>query len=211
MGLGEKLLNLRKSKGLSQEEVAEKIFVTRQTISKWETDQSVPDLDKIAPLCKLYGISVDELLSLEKSETNASVVDSVSDSEIRRKKALGLGVGIFMYFVAVAWIMVSIPVMKMNPIVSSAIFMLLAGLATFAIVYTNITYKRKKEKENRKIENPVVKQINSILSIIAVAIYMIISFMTMAWHVTWVIFLIYAALAEIVKLIFMLGGSQDAQ
>ena len=48
--LGERLYKLRKDKQLSQEEVAEKLNVTRQTISKWETDQSMPDFDKVVPL-----------------------------------------------------------------------------------------------------------------------------------------------------------------
>ena len=61
MTLGERLCKLRKEKGLSQEEAADKINVTRQTISKWELDQSLPDFDKIVPICKLYGITSDEL------------------------------------------------------------------------------------------------------------------------------------------------------
>ena len=63
MMIGERLLNLRKEKHLSQEEVAERLNVTRQTISKWETDGSTPDFDKIVPLCELYGITADELLT----------------------------------------------------------------------------------------------------------------------------------------------------
>ena len=62
MNLGDKLFELRKSKNLTQDDVAEKLNVTRQTISKWETDQSTPDFDKIVPLCELYGISPNELL-----------------------------------------------------------------------------------------------------------------------------------------------------
>ena len=61
MNLGEKLLSLRKKKGLSQEEVADILHVTRQTISKWETNQSMPDFDKVVPICDLYEISTDEL------------------------------------------------------------------------------------------------------------------------------------------------------
>ena len=57
MNIGEKLLELRKAKHLSQEEVADRLNVSRQTVSKWETDQSMPDFDKIAPLCELYQIS----------------------------------------------------------------------------------------------------------------------------------------------------------
>ena len=66
--LGERLLELRKDKRLSQEEVAEKLNVTRQTVSKWETNQSMPDFDKIVPLCELYGITPNELfISSEKA------------------------------------------------------------------------------------------------------------------------------------------------
>ena len=60
MSLGQRLIELRKEKKLSQEEVAGKLNVTRQTVSKWETDQSTPDFDKILPLCELYEISTEE-------------------------------------------------------------------------------------------------------------------------------------------------------
>ena len=56
MSLGEKLLSLRKKKGLSQEEVADLLHVTRQTVSKWETDQSTPDFDKVVPILSLIHI-----------------------------------------------------------------------------------------------------------------------------------------------------------
>ena len=62
MNIGEKLFELRKAKNLSQEEVADKLNVTRQTVSKWETNQSTPDFDKIIPICELFKISTDELL-----------------------------------------------------------------------------------------------------------------------------------------------------
>ena len=72
MGLGQRLIELRKSKQLSQEEVADKLNVTRQTISKWETDQSSPEFDKIIPLCELFETPVSEILgeSIEEKETN---------------------------------------------------------------------------------------------------------------------------------------------
>jgi len=59
MSIGKKLYELRKQKGLSQEEVADKLNVSRQTVSKWETDQSMPDFDKIVPICELYSITAD--------------------------------------------------------------------------------------------------------------------------------------------------------
>lgn len=208
MGLGQKLLELRKKKGLSQEEVAEKLSVTRQTVSKWETDQSMPDFDKIGPLCDLYEISADALLrGIEKTEeTNMSDESSI---EIKKtKKAKGIGIGILLYFVAIAFIMISIPVLQMNPIVSSAIFLLICGIATYSIVFSCIVYKTPKTKKEEK-ENAMVKQIDNVLSLITLIIYLIVSFTTMAWHITWIIWIVYAIITEIVKLIFMIGGTKD--
>jgi len=70
MKIEDKLLKLRKEKGLSQEEVADRLNVSRQTISKWETGQSTPDFDKIIPICELYEISCDELLTGKKKRRN---------------------------------------------------------------------------------------------------------------------------------------------
>lgn len=57
------MLQLRKKEGLSQEQVAEKLAVSRQTVSKWETDQTVPELIKAKLLSQLYHVSYDYLIS----------------------------------------------------------------------------------------------------------------------------------------------------
>lgn len=202
MNIGEKLYELRKEKHLSQEEVAEKLDVTRQTISKWETNQSTPDFDKIKPLCELYGITADELLTGIKKETT-TVVDT------KEKRAKGIALGVLGYFVAVVWIMISIPVMMINPVVAAGIFLLICGIATYIIIYTCMTYKNETKKEKEK--NPVIKRINNIIEIICFIIYMIISFKTMAWHITWIIFIICGLLEEIVKLIFELKGEKNEE
>lgn len=62
MTLGEKICTLRTGKGLSQEDLAQRLEVSRQSVSKWETGQSVPDLEKIIRLADLFGVSVDELV-----------------------------------------------------------------------------------------------------------------------------------------------------
>lgn len=63
MKFSEKLMNLRKKQGISQEELAGKLNVTRQTISKWELDQTVPDMNKLIEISKLFEISLDELIN----------------------------------------------------------------------------------------------------------------------------------------------------
>ena len=62
MTLAEKILELRTAQNLSQGDLAERLEVSRQSVSKWETGQSVPDLDKIIRLADLFGVSVDELV-----------------------------------------------------------------------------------------------------------------------------------------------------
>ena len=208
--LGERLLELRKDKRLSQEEVAEKLNVTRQTVSKWETDQSMPDFDKIVPLCELYGITPNELfIELKKKETlknNEFVIDLEKIKNI--KKAKGISISVVLYFLGVVWIMISIPVMNMNPIVASAIFLLICGIATGIIIYVCIRYKKIKTLEETE-DDKLINQISDVVAIIVLVFYLVISFKTMAWHLTWIIWVIYGLFAEILKLVFMLRSSKD--
>ena len=62
MNFNEKLVELRKSKGLSQDEFAHKIGVSRQTVSKWELAQSYPDFQRLVLLADYFGISLDALV-----------------------------------------------------------------------------------------------------------------------------------------------------
>lgn len=211
MNLGETLLKLRKQKGLSQEEVADKLNVTRQTISKWETNQSMPDFDKIVPICKLYDVSSDELLTGSKKTITSEIGNQNNlDKTNKRKHALGISLGVLIYFISVVWIMVTIPVMELNPIVSCAGFLIICGVATFIIVYSSMVYKKKEVKHESK-EEKLVKNINELLSILFTIIYFIVSFVTMAWHISWIIWIIYALVTQIVKLIFMLKGDNNEE
>lgn len=65
MSLGNNLFNMRKKSGLSQEAVAEKLGVSRQTISKWETDETLPDICQSKKLALLYHLSLDELIEFD--------------------------------------------------------------------------------------------------------------------------------------------------
>lgn len=62
MTMGEKILNMRKARGWSQEELAERIGVTRQAVSRWESNSAKPDADKIIAICDMFGVSADYLL-----------------------------------------------------------------------------------------------------------------------------------------------------
>lgn len=75
MILGEKIMRLRQSKGLSQEELGEKMSVSRQAVSKWETGQTMPDVDKIIQMSEFFGVTTDYLLKDESESTNTINVD----------------------------------------------------------------------------------------------------------------------------------------
>lgn len=72
MGFSENLMRLRKENGLSQEQLGNEINVTRQTISKWELGDTVPDMNKLIELSKLFNISVDELIGNNDYNNNTN-------------------------------------------------------------------------------------------------------------------------------------------
>lgn len=70
MNLSENLRKIRKENNLSQEQLAEKLNVSRQSVSKWESGQAYPEMDKVIQICQLFNISVDDLLNQDIKELN---------------------------------------------------------------------------------------------------------------------------------------------
>ena len=89
MIFADKLILLRKKAGWSQEELAEQMNVTRQSVSKWEGAQSVPDLDKMIRLSELFGVSTDYLLKdeIEEAEHINSSYDTLSLKRVSMEEA----------------------------------------------------------------------------------------------------------------------------
>ena len=77
MSLSDKITMLRKSRALSQEELAERLGISRQAVSKWESGQSMPDIDKIVLLSEFFGVTTDYLLK----DTNDNVSEEKEESE----------------------------------------------------------------------------------------------------------------------------------
>ena len=83
MNFNEKLINLRKSKGLSQEELGAELKVSRQTISKWESCQSYPDFQRLVLLSDYFGLTLDELVKdvdvqeVREKNINSEKLDSI--------------------------------------------------------------------------------------------------------------------------------------
>lgn len=136
--LSEKIKNLRRKYRLSQEELAERLQVSRQSISKWECGSSTPEIEKIVQLSKLFQVTTDYLLS--DTNDNNDIAPATEGSDLNR---LSL------------------------------------------------------KKRNKKYK----KHFSSLYWIFISILYLIISFSTKSWHLTWLIWPIAAFLEEVLSLI----------
>ena len=123
MILADKIIRLRKKNGWSQEELADKMNIYRQAVSKWERDLSFPDISSIPKLAEIFEVSVDELIQV-KTETKENIgknkVDVIVDTAL---KGIGVAMGIAVTVLSV------LGVLETN----SAFVMLGIGLASVSI------------------------------------------------------------------------------
>ena len=130
MRFGENLKNLRKIKKLSQEKLAEKVGVSRQSISKWECGEAYPEMDNILILCKIFNCKLNDLIHEDLTDIN-SLGEDVKMSVVKFKKekqekVKGLSKAI--YIIAEIG----------KVIVSIAIVMALIGIIIFPILTLNV-------------------------------------------------------------------------
>lgn len=84
MSLGEKLKDCRKKAGLSQEQLAEKLCVSRQAITKWESGRGTPGIDNLQSISKLFGISIDDLLDDGNEVSSVVVKESIDINQYKK-------------------------------------------------------------------------------------------------------------------------------
>ena len=93
MTFAEKLKALRKQTGMSQEKLAEKLNVSRQAVTKWETDAGIPDIENLRAISALFGISIDELLSGKMGARKDYLYESVTEYDIGELKRYDMKFG----------------------------------------------------------------------------------------------------------------------
>ena len=114
MILGEKIAQLRRKNGWSQEELADKMEVSRQAVSKWESGQTMPDLERILRLSSLFGVTIDYLLKdgaepeIPQAEAEEdpqirliSLADAADYLTLRERASVQIALGTFLCFLAV--------------------------------------------------------------------------------------------------------------
>lgn len=155
--LGEKIWRLREEKGLSQEALAEKLDVSRQTVSNWENDRATPDAYKLKQLCEVLGISADGLLDMEEknsglSQEDANVVEQKNGKRRVWRIILISAIGIIAaVLLAAAIVLFTLPEEEKSQVITSAftltpmmggIFLIVLA-AALLVAGTVILFKRK--------------------------------------------------------------------
>ena len=105
MNLGDKILQLRKKNGLSQEQLGEKVDVTRQTISNWELGETAPNPEQLKKMSKAFNVSIDEILDNDFKEF---LMNKISNTEklagiiIKILKVIGIVIVVYIIFMIIA-------------------------------------------------------------------------------------------------------------
>lgn len=129
MEFGQKLQNLRKNKGITQEELAQCLFVSRTAVSKWESGRGYPGIDSIKEIANFFSVSIDELLSGEK-------ILSIAEKENKQniQKICSLIFGVLDLFTLLLIILPIYPNIVEQNIYSVNLFKF-AQISTFGVVY----------------------------------------------------------------------------
>lgn len=217
MTIGEKIQNLRKQRGMSQEQLAEALGVSRQAVSKWEAGQSVPDIDKIISICDYFGVTTDYILrNAETTQSQHEVAQNaynMSEKELdenikkKQRSALLLAIAIVLYILCV------VPVIIIENDVGTVLMFVMVAVATGIIVYRSTLNQKNKDDEEKekkgKNENPTLKAVKSCVWAVAVLVYFVISFWSSAWYITWLVFPITGAITDALEACFDLKDGDN--
>ena len=181
--IASRLVKLRKEKGLSQEDLADKLGISRQAVSKWERAEASPDTDNLILLARLYDVSLDTLLSTDAKdeEIKTEVVDSIKkeeddkheheDKEESKNLVINIIRSVYTLLVVIAYLLIGF-LAPCGFIRGWLVFL------TIPIVFTLITAIEKKNAN--LFAFPVVTTL----------VFLSVGMLTGVWHPTWIVFLL---------------------
>lgn len=126
MTIADRIQSLRKSKGMSQEELADAVGVSRQAVSKWESEQATPDLDKVVIMSDIFEVTTDYLLKgiepvkTDDHKTMADVIDQKVLTKKNGKRAK----------TALKWVLIGFGILLGIDFISMLIYFLINGFPT---------------------------------------------------------------------------------
>jgi len=200
MTLGEKIHTLRKQKGLSQEQLAEKITISRQAVSKWELGESIPDIDNIVQLSKIFDVSTDFLLKTDTAAQLDLEPESLGKSSLLLPN-----------------ISIDIEEPVLNPLPEVDVQSNDEVKGKRHNIYDEDFDEDDDEDEDETEADNILAVLSSSRWIIATVIYLAMGFIWGNWHIGWIVFLIcatfsfrrfnaYAAVYGVATIAFFLLG-----
>lgn len=143
---GKFIAQMRKEQGLTQEQLADKLFISNKTISKWETGKGLPEVSLMLPLCEILGINVNELLSGEKipieeykEKAEENMMNLVHESQESKKKIILATLVVLSSLLSTTPLimvarMLEIPIAAKAALIAIAVIVLLIGIAVACIL-----------------------------------------------------------------------------
>ena len=195
MSLSDNLRALRKQKGYSQEQLAERLNVSRQAVSKWESDNGYPEMESLIILSDLFECTIDDLLKNDLTQHNPTAKQAYDKHYSLIAKAYT--------FAVVLQILIE---NLYNENLANGLFMVFVTIAVGIFVYFG-TLKSKYDQVDLKVikqdkRNKKVSIYCGIIMMIVTAIYLGCSFTTNAWHISWIVYPIGGIICGIVWLLF---------
>ncbi len=219
--IGNNITNLRKNHTMSQEQLAEIMHVSRQSVSKWERNEALPDIYNLKALADVFGISVDQLLGEEPidrsqigeggviSTDQLSQEDIFAREEIISQANLIRIVAIIMYILAPFMWMLLEEGLKLNEGLVGALFGSMIAIATGIIIYSGFLSNKAKrlygptdeEKQDEKCEDERYPLLSSVIYTCATLIFLYFGFFKGLWHPAWIVFIIANLVLRLITLI----------
>ena len=157
MSFGEKLQQLRKSRGLSQEDLAHQLNVSRQAVSKWESQNGYPEVEKIILISELFQVSLDYLMKEndEKQENEAISFYLMSqqkiDEYLQMKKSFALRIGFSVTIMIMGLFIAVLCANTSYQVIGVFSFLIMVGMGVFLIILTVLCENMKSKIEDKEI------------------------------------------------------------
>ena len=161
MKLSEKRIELRKANGWSQEDLAEKVDVSRQAISRWENGTGMPDISQVVPLSNVFGVTTDVLFGKDGTDGDEVIASFIKDAE---KKICNLPQGISSFTWQKECCEDVQRMLEVYPNNYELLSYSLGHIAGLLDEYTEIEDYENKSTEIQKWQNELIRQANVILS-----------------------------------------------
>ena len=152
MKLAEKIFSLRKEKGFSQEQLAEKINVSRQSISKWESGQALPEIEKIIELSKIFQVTTDYLLLEDKDKPErvpSTIPAHEKESYYKEVKSFGFWQVVYIFVIALIFFI------WLGSFYFPKQYALIAWLSFFLLVASAIAIKKSLKIKEKYLDQVV--------------------------------------------------------